>query len=781
MMAPQRRTLPFSVRRRLLLLRWAIRGYVLLEAVAVAAIWLGVTFWSALALDYLPVLAGAGEMPRGVRAALLVAIGAVFAWVLYRWLLARATVRLRNEQLAVLLERRFPEFGDALVTVVELAAHPDHAEPFNETMLEQTSREALHKLPRIRLHQVFRLRPLVVKLATASLLALSLAAFWQAKADAFELWVRRMYLLDNRPWPRQTHIEVLGVEVVRDELSPILVPRGVIAFRDGRVKVAKGATVKLLVAADAAKKIPQRCVVHYRTDEGDRGQVVMKRIGQVRDGVQRFEFDGKPFRGLLTNLQFDVRGGDHRVRGYHIDVVDAPAIVATELHCVFPDYLVDEATSTWMPRTMKLTSGLQLPMGTRIEIRMRANKPLSRVELLIPNDELQQDWSRHTIDVRGSSKQALEVTLPPQTLDEQLVLDVVLQDRDGVSSDQPHHIVITGVADEAPRVQVTLRGIGTAITPQARLPFSGTIRDDYRVDRQWLEIVRNKEKTVEVPFALQDGEKVDAEVDFRDLQKAATPLTLKPKDKLMVTVRAADRYNLKGAPPNVGNGDRFQLDVVTADELLAMLDRRELGLRRRFEQIIDEMTLMRDSLARIVTDRPDAAADLPREPGEDPDEIPLEQRKARLQSLNVLRAQRALSQVDKSAQEIVGVAASFDDIRLEIENNRIDAADRQERLKDQISEPLQLIAASLFPQLKNQVETLQSELESGDRAENAALAARQQADDILIELDKVLQKMLELEDYNALVQLVRRLLEEQKQLVERTKALRKKKAFDLLR
>ncbi|HHM12334.1 MAG TPA: hypothetical protein ENJ16_02185, partial [Planctomycetaceae bacterium] len=77
MKTPPRRSLPFSLRRRLLLLRWAIRGYVLFEALAVVAIWLGVTFWAALALDYLPVLAGAGEMPRGVRAALLIAIGVV--------------------------------------------------------------------------------------------------------------------------------------------------------------------------------------------------------------------------------------------------------------------------------------------------------------------------------------------------------------------------------------------------------------------------------------------------------------------------------------------------------------------------------------------------------------------------------------------------------------------------------------------------------------------------------------------------------------------------------
>ena len=225
----------------------------------------------------------------------------------------------------------------------------------------------------------------------------------------------------------------------------------------------------------------------------------------------------------------------------------------------------------------------------------------------------------------------------------------------------------------------------------------------------------------------------------------------------------------------------FQLDVVTPDELLRRLDRRELELRRRFEQIIDEMTQLRDTLARVANDRPDDGDSLPREPGEDATTATPEQLAARLHSLNTLRAQRAVSQADKSAQEIVGVSASFDDIRLEIANNRIDAADRQERLRTQICEPLDLIVDALFSQFKNQLQTVQKTLEEEGPYVDDAQLARQQTDEILIELDKVLQKMLELEDYNALVQLVRRLIDDQNELSERTKALRKKKALELLK
>ena len=50
---------------------------------------------------------------------------------------------------------------------------------------------------------------------------------------------------------------------------------------------------------------------------------------------------------------------------------------------------------------------------------------------------------------------------------------------------------------------------------------------------------------------------------------------LKPSQKLTVTVKASDRYNLSTGP-HVGVGDSYQLDVVAPDELLAHLEARSI-------------------------------------------------------------------------------------------------------------------------------------------------------------------------------------------------------------
>src|SRR6186713_2405154 len=81
-------------------LRWRIRLYIWAEGISLALIWLGLMFWLGLALDYLPVLMGASEMPLAPRAVLLAANGLALAYILYRWIGRRALVPLSDRSLA---------------------------------------------------------------------------------------------------------------------------------------------------------------------------------------------------------------------------------------------------------------------------------------------------------------------------------------------------------------------------------------------------------------------------------------------------------------------------------------------------------------------------------------------------------------------------------------------------------------------------------------------------------------------------------------------------------
>jgi hypothetical protein len=83
--------------------------------------------------------------------------------------------------------------------------------------------------------------------------------------------------------------------------------------------------------------------------------------------------------------------------------------------------------------------------------------------------------------------------------------------------------------------------------------------------------------------------------------------------------------------------------------------------------------------------------------------------------------------------------------------------------------------------LESQLTALEKILDDPAASDEAVDAALELTDDILLELDKILQKMLELETFNELISIVRSLLEDQKDLAERTKKERANQARDLLK
>jgi len=778
-------------------LRWRIRVYVWLEGLALGVVWLGLTFWIALALDYLPVLAGASEMPRAARAVVLAIVAAGLAYILFHWVFRRAFVPLANRSMAVLLERRFGMFRDSLVTSVELTERPDHAETFDASMLAHTSQEALSDVDRVRLGAVFNFRPLARSVFGAAILLGTVVVFYAQNQQALAVWVHRAYLLRDEAWPRSALIEVVGVELLGPEDAPQAATEvPLIPFRDGSLKVAKGSNLRLKVrAALKAKVVPQTCTIHYRTADGQRGRVTMNRMKRSRDEYQQYTFSGKPLQGILTTVQFDVVGYDYRVRDFTIQVVDSPAIVGVDLDCKFPGYMVDEKAGSWLPRTVAWTSSTQLPRGTEVTIRAHTNKPLKRVDLYL----LDTQETRRLDEFSPTDPQ--QFVFPAGRLDANLTLDVTLFDTDDVVTERPYRIFITAIPDEAPRVDVRLRGIGTAVTPDVMIPARGTISDDYGVDKSWFDMIltratvaenEQKDEPLVREFPLAKGGQVEAEVDFRALRSQANKVELRPKDKLTLAIRAADKCGW-GEGPNVGSGDRYQLDVVTPETLLAMLEAREIGLRRRFEQIVQEMTQARDLLIRVQAPSQSEGVepgDVDR-PGREPGDKAVDERKAaeRAQSLRVLRVQQTLQQTRKSAQELLGVAAGFHDIREELINNRVDTEDRKKRLKELIADPMQLIGQTMFPELERREEVLEKlllddlaakkyDLGSGQQETAAAVT---QANDVLAEMEKILQQMLDLETFNELLDIVRQLMDEQQRVMGETQKAHNELQKNLLR
>jgi hypothetical protein len=821
------RQIPAEIRSLLRALRWRIRTYVWLDGLLAAALWLGLTFWAVLALDYFPVLLWASELSREVRAVLLLVVGLMLAAILYRRILARSFVRMSDRSMAILLERRYPEFADSLVTTVELARRSPEDAEFSPEMLEETRRLALARVPAAQLGPIFRRRPLLLGMWGVIGLSLSLAAFAAVNRSAFELGLRRVYLLSDETWPRRADIEIVGLDIER--ISPRtgeLSLSETLPFVDGQVKVARGTNAILRVRANAdAPRVPDYCRIYYRLADGPRGVVNMRRDGSVGDDrYQLFSFSGKPFQAILEGMQFDVVGYDHRLRNYQIEVVETPAVIRTVLECEFPSYLADPDAGLWMPREMDYrSSGTQLPQGTNLVIRMTANKDLQRVEFVLPDSGEVTVWE---VDAEAEDRRTFTYEVP--SLDASLSLEVSLYDTDNILTETPHRLFISALEDSAPRVDVYVRGIGSAVTPDVMLPAQGEIQDDYAVDRAWFEFQVNDRPARQEAIPVAPNGQVASRLDMRELRSTATsapapsgsssssnhaeasepagPLQLEPGDRLSLQIRAQDRYDL-GADPNIGSSPRLDLEVVTPDELLIRLDRRELAERRRFEHIIDEMLAMRDSLVRVQDsvrteelETEESAggegegAERPAGAGEvaetvNGEEVVVEEdgrvRLAREQQaagidLPGLQIQQAQRQSEKSADEVLGVAAAFRAIREELVNNRVDAEDRQSRLENRVAIPLRRIGQERFPELHQLLRNLEKARENRQNQIESSAAVLAKTNEVLDELNAVLEAMLDIESYNELIDIVRSLIDDQQRIQDETRRIRRRAVRDLL-
>ena len=848
-----------QIQRTLQRLRSRIRLFVWIEGISLAIVWLGVMFWLGLAVDYLPVLVGANELAQGARGILLAIVGGVLCYILFRFVGQRAFVQFNDRSLALLLERRFDDLQDALVTTVTLKERqePREQEQYSSEMLSETSQMALESIGTINVNEVFNSGLLTKRITLATILLLSVILFSAMNSSMANLAFKRLYMLSGDKWERNTQIEIIGLTVVRENFTGFTF--GIDEqkqFVQDRVKVATGATLRLLVNANGEKEIPGSCVLYYETEDGVTGRRNLNKEGGAGGGDQYFVLDDNPLNGITGSLEFEIVGNDHRIGPYYIDVVDSPKIQDVTLDYQYPEY-TEKLPFNDQPWIAGRTS---LPFGSDLTIRLHANKSLEQIHISDPltaqyrvaylqlpdsrtktsmslavmlasadpetepgpiHKELLQgltnldgeilrfsveDGELCSVDEQGVpttsdsviegftpdgervltslavSKQTLLFPVTPLYND--VALTISLYDQDAIISTEPFLVSIGALLDQPPNLDISLQGIGSAITPNAIIPIKGKVTDDYGVLSSWFDVKPQEGESMTFPLPIQNGEELATPLDLRAQRAEDESTELEPESTITLSIQASDKYDLEG-DPNIGSSSQFTLDVVTDQQLLAILERQELSLRQRYELILAEVQGMRDSLAQVLdsvqgTSSSDAGSEPEDKQGDEPTLTP-EEKQRREESLRLLRIQRAIVQSQKSNQESLGVAVSFDDIRLQLINNRVDTQERKDRLKELISDPLKHVCSAEFPTLDDRLLAMEKAIEQGVANEDHAVEVLTQADVILVQMSAVLDNMLELETYNELIDLIRDLINDQEEISEKTKDERKKQVLDLLK
>lgn len=516
-------------------LRSRIRRYVLLEGLALVVAVMGALFWGSFLIDWCYFQFSRLELPRWFRATILVGGIGLLAFGLVAWVALRLLRSLRARSLALVLERRFPELDDRLITAVEAAENLDTANsPVTAAMLRQTVIDATRTVGTLDLGGVFDKRPIRRAIVMATVLIASILGLAVTNSAAMERWIAGYLTLRDGYWPRETELVIRVLAQPGDRVRE---------FVNGNYKHAKGTDLTLQVDVPAGKKAPERVRLDARLANG-RGtiRVMLTRMGD------------EPFRhtlpGLLDDADLWVTGGDFTSPSpSHVQVVQPPDVGQIVLNCLFPEYTgLNQRASGQVVRTRQQVNGAQtsLPLATDFVIDVTANKPLHQIrlegdagaerwEILLtapgsvapgaPSSDTQQPaasislksqdgrpeirvpwpdamqsaiWSTNRDVValpfvlapdgatslpallRASAETgkplAFPLPLPPDS-----AIRIVLEDADGIGSITPARFTINGIVDQPPNVATALRGIGSSITRKARIPIAGTLMDDYGV------------------------------------------------------------------------------------------------------------------------------------------------------------------------------------------------------------------------------------------------------------------------------------------------------------
>jgi len=740
------------LRRFLARVRRRARRWIWFEAVSqillVAAGW----FWLTLLLDWLI------EPPAGVRMLAVGGLAVGLAVLVTRQLVGRLQTRLGDEPLALLVERTHPRFGDSLSTAIELAPRASTPSvPLDRALLARTTALAAASVGGVDFGRLFRRRRLLRLSAAAGLAVGTVLAVLVLVPVVRENWLRRMVFWSEEAWPRRVSLAIDG-------------------FPGGVRRVARGSDVEILVTAQSTGEPPR--VVELRTR--GQGGWTTRRMG-TRGGVtaagQRF---GLTLPTVTEDLRLEVRGGDGRLRGLRLEAIEPPQLAELKLTVTPPDYIGGGS------RPLPATRLVEVPAGATVALTATASKPLAAAEMLeltrpggtaleSPAGGPPQPRIIARLDASAAAPQTAErrgrkaaaepgrltgVVGPVET---DLMVEIRFTDIDGIDNQLPIRFQLLAKPDEPPRLALGLDRISTAVTTAAVIPVVGSIEDDHGLTAAAVVLRRiTAEPAAAVPptdspvgrpashtesLDLPAGQPTRLDLRADTASVAVATVGAAVGDRVELTVTARDGCGLDTGPQQSVT-EPWSLKVVTPEALQAMLEAREVILRRRFESLLADFQQTRD---RLVPDSEREAA--------------------------TLAAARLGEAAARAGGETTEIAAAFRQIAGELANNSLLTAELEGRLIDQIATPLEQIVAGPVDRLA--VACRSNPAAGPALADTARLLAL--ADECLSQMRTVLDKMIELETFNEVVDSLRRLIEQQESIRRETDRQRKQRARDALK
>lgn len=692
------KTFESDVPRRLKRLARRLRAYVLAGGIAQVCVFLLWAVAAQLLLDR------TFRLPVDMRAVLLAIIVFGLVVILWRCVLSPWRFRLNPGEMACLVERRHPELKSVLVSAVQFSAgHVGSAESNSPELVDTVVRRASRQAAGISFDSVLAhgraRRSYLVMIAAV---AVSTATVW-SQPETMGMWFDRNVLLSDVQWPQRTRLRV-------DPPAKVLT-------------VARGDDLE--IRAHAEGEVPRAVDIIFALASGKTGRETMVSVGE-RSFRHTFSRVDEPFH-------FRLKGGDDETESYEVRLAERPRVEDLTIAVAPPAYArIEPYTAAPDQRAVETL------LGSEVTLDIRLNKPVESADLVAGSSVVKQ--------ARGADD-AWSVTIAPR---ESRTYQFALLDALGLENKRPARISVRIVKDNAPRVRMRILGVGDVITPHAILPLEMSFSDTYGLAEAEMVYTISREEAEPSILALDEFKPGATKFDST-MRWPVASLAVRPGERLSMFVRAEDFDDVSG--PNEAQSAPITLRIVTTDELLQELARREQEYRQEFERVVNQQERLRGQLLTVIRriEEPESLA------GFSNVIAPLERRQRQIAGqVNLVRQQ-------------------FEQILTELVINGLDTQMIRVRLEDRVIRPITRLA-------KRDLVAAADSLRNIARSPTTEATGRADATqvEILAEMRRILDNMLKWEGYQEAVTMLREILRLQRELNQETHQELDRRASELL-
>ncbi|WP_339727300.1 hypothetical protein [uncultured Gimesia sp.] len=629
-----------------------------------------------------------------IRLILGLSAGGLVVWTLWRNLVIPLKTPLTDLDLALKIERQYPDLKDSFSSSIQFENQPATHFTGSSQLRQAVIEDAYRKASRINFQELIDTHPIRKIMFSAAFLSLMVASISLIYPQQAGLGIQRLMRPFSAPaWPQTVELQILDENLIPIETGP-----------KNPYQVVEGQNFQFFVENRKGAP-PEDLQIEYQTiqDPQARGKLYSEplRIVSVPDpaGISRDLGTGSL---VISNKSIKLRGtgGDDRSMNW-LTIVSVPP-TTLELQEVT---LTPPAYSQRPKKTLPTGIGnFKALVGTRVNIKASSNKLLKVVDLRIKDQEpisIKLDPDRKHFSVQF-------IVQEPGTYSYWFDLE----NDQGFRPPTPQRFEITAIADSVPEVFLEDPQTDLQVTPAAQIPLTVSIQDDLKVASALIRYQKSSRgetlsralrtdretQTFPLPFNSQSSSE---QLILNHIWNLAD-LSLAEGDRIIFRAEATDDY--QPATPKIGENSPEETRVGTSISRVLTI----VTPQYKTNELANRQAHLLEELARVLKDQRLLNSEVK-------DVQHQLQRVGRARSEEVDTIKQVEMDQKRVASQLfsprTGLEQRSKELMQELEWNRIDDPAMKQRLAE-LNTELSQLNQKVFPQIQEQITQARKKLQS---------------------------------------------------------------------